>query len=236
MPAAPAMNFAAAASALLAAAQKIVANIKPPVAFTPPTFGFTFSADLQKVTGETVTFGTTTKTLDITGSTFTDAIGTNDKGVRDVITVTQSRPDRDADSLLITQFKDQDGDDKYAPVLGLWVATKQQDLVGHKFTFDAAGKILTEQTETRNGSYRDDAISSNEVFQKVVLAGKTYVVETETHGAGVTFNIARDDNNDGVWSTVAAGHADASFVNSSTHALNLTLLSTYLASSSSVIG
>lgn len=201
----------------------------------PPTLTFTFSEDLTTVTGATATFGEHSRDLDVSLATFTTTVGTNDLGEEAVVEVTDTRTTDDCE--LTRLFDDQDGDGSFTPLLDVRVATTDEHLMSHQFTFDSNGAVTAEQVLARDGeTWHDDPITANEVFETVDLDGLTYVVETESHGDAYSFKVSRDDNGDDVWSTIAVGHADASYVDTTTGAFDLTAIQTFLAASSSVMG
>ena len=208
-----------------------------------PSFAFTFSEDLATV----LTFSTTTRSgatlsLDVTGLSTT--VGTNDLGASSVIAVTRTQSDGNANRFQVWQ--DQDGDTAFLQSHQFQVAkVANASLEKHKFTFDAAGAITqdSEQVQTRWGAsttWKVDPISAKEVYQKVTLDSKVYVVKTELSGPAASpnyhFEVYRDDNADNIWTEVARGDSHGALITAATGALDLSQIQAQLAASAAVVG
>ena len=225
--------------------------------FTVPSFQFTFSADKTKVLTFTATdyYGRVTS-LDTTG--LTPTVGVNDLGQTGVTAVTRNYSD--ANITRTTIWSDKDGDGFYAQSLDTQVAKVDFDAGGavtwrsdarlekHKFTFDAGGAVVSDQEQVRShfsdistNTWRSETLEANEVYSKVTVGTSTYVVKTEARGSVMTpiyrFEVLVDGNGDGIWTEVAHGAVNSTYVAAATGALDLSLsgLTTQLAASG-VIG
>lgn len=87
----------------------------------------------------------------------------------------------------------------------------------------------------------DLALTSGDVMhdlsgaQTVDIGGTTYAVRTEFQGDHYAFAVARDIGN-GTFSVIAAGHADATLVGGTSHAIGFDAIQSFLASSSGALG
>lgn len=224
--------------------------------YTAPSFQFTFSADKTKVLTFTATdyYGRVTS-LDTTG--LTPTVGVNDLGQTSVTAVTRNYSD--ANITRTTIWSDKDGDGRYVQSLDTQVAKVAFDAGGavlssdarlekHKFTFDAGGAVVSDQEQVRShfsdistNTWRSETLEANEVYSKVTVGTSTYVVKTEARGSVITpiyrFEVLVDGNGDGIWTEVARGAVNSTYVAAATGALDLNLsgLTTQLAASG-VIG
>lgn len=198
-------------------------------------FSFTFSDDESSVLtlSRTNASGTASKTLDITNSTFVTTVGTNDLGSSAVVSVTETQT---ATSAVITRtYSDQDGDGLYSETLDVKVASATDArALQHQFTFGTDDSISTDALVTLRG-LRTDVITSNEVYAKVVLGEDTYVTKTTNLNGNYVFEMFRDDNADGNWTSVARGHSSGTSIDAN-GAIELTGIQTLLTTSEALIG
>ena len=205
------------------------------------TFGFTFSEDNSSVLSfSALSANGSSLNLDTTG--LVPTVGTNALGASAVVSVAQSYADGNFSHTKL--FTDADGDTKYVQSFELHVAKALSNkLEKHKFTFDASNAVTQdlEQVLTRWGAsttFKADPITANEKYAKITLGSDVYVVKTETitKAAATTyaFEVYHDSNADGVWTEVARGISDGTYV--SAGALDLSQIQTQLAASASVIG
>lgn len=199
------------------------------------TYTFTFSADLTTVEGMNRVVGSSTRAVNITGSTFETIVGTNDLGVQAVVSVEQTRADTRASDARI--YSDTDGDGNYAETFDIHVAAAAaMRLPQHQFTFASDATVLTDQVLHR-GQWRSETIDSNEVLQRLTLGGETYVVRTEQESSGeYHFEIFRDDNGDGTWTGIARGESSGTYIDTATGALSLVGVQDYLSVADGIVG
>ncbi|WP_088287098.1 hypothetical protein [Ideonella sp. A 288] len=203
------------------------------------TVEFTFSDDNTTVETMTVSRGTRTRDVDIGDDTFETTVGTNALGVQAVVSVERTQA---AASATRTQvFTDADGDGEYAAAFSIGVLTAVTDRVQtHVYTFAADGSV-TADVETRGGRTHSETLDDSVSYQTITIDGETYVVKTAQLGNDdVRFDISRDDNGDGVWTTVACGQVDAAaaatYVDAATGDLKLSGVADYLDASAAVVG
>lgn len=203
------------------------------------TVEFTFSDDNATVEAMTVSRGTRTRDVDISDDTFETTVGTNALGAQAVVSVERTQT---ATSATRTQvFTDADGDGEYAEAFSIGVLSAVTDRVEtHVYTFAADGSVATD-VETRGGRTHTETIDDSVSYQKLTIDGETYVVKTAQLGNDdVRFDISRDDNADGVWTTVACGHVDsdaaATYVDATTGNLLLSGVQDYLDVSAAIVG
>lgn len=209
---------------------------------------FTFSTDNTTVQTMTVGDSTRLRTVDLTGDTFKTTVGTNDLGVKAVLSVERTQTETGKSE--VTIYTDTDGNAKYSEVFDIDVITVQPTtstlIETHAYTYAADGSIATD-VETFTGprgththTYTDTA-TDNVIYQIVKLEGDTFVVRTVTlTNKDVRFEITRDDNGDGKWTTIAHGDLDASvaatYVDSTTGGLKLAGIIDYLDPAEAIIG
>jgi hypothetical protein len=204
-----------------------------------PTISFTFSADSSDVTAMTVGAGTRTRSIDISDDTFKTTVGTNDKGVTAVLSVERTQTETSKSEVEI--YSDKDGDGSYSKVFDIHVLTATTGTVEtHAYTYAADGSVATD-TETRGTHTHAEKMGDNVSYQKLTLEGETYVVRTVTLGNDdVRFEITRDDNADGKWTTLARGEVDASvaatYVDATTGDLKLAGIIDFLDPAADIVG
>ena len=197
---------------------------------------FTFSTDLTSVQSMNAVNGTSTKALDITGSTFQTTVGLNDKNVQSVLSVTQTSSDSYGTSTHI--YSDKDGDGQYIESFDIQVAkvatVKQPQ---QKFTFNEDGTITAVAPVTHD-HHAEPVAQVVPVLNKVILNNVTYVTRTEvsSNQSEYHFDVFRDDNNDGAWTNIAHGETSANNIDATTGAINLVGIQNYLADASAIVG
>lgn len=205
-------------------------------------FSFTFSTDnadvlsLSRVAAD----GTSSRTLDISASTFVTTVGTNDLGSSAVVAVAETRTDTNA--VTTRTYTDQDGDKLYTESFDLRVLTATDTRTPlHTFTFNTDGTIATDTWTCGTGT-RSETIDSNEHYAKVTLGSDTYVTKTtsvtSTTGTASSyfFEVFRDDNADGSWTQVACGHSSGTDIDTTAGTVSLTGIQTLLAASDAITG
>jgi hypothetical protein len=153
-----------------------------------------------------------------------------------VLTVTETRNDTKAVST--KTYSDQDGDGKYVESFDLTVASGSINTKAptHQFTFNTDGTIATDNISHKK-VFKSDTINTNEVYQQVVLGSDTYVTKTTSSTDGnFMFQLFRDDNADGTWSEIAAGHSSGTNIDTTSNSITLTGIQTLLSSADSIIG
>lgn len=204
-----------------------------------PVVSFTFSTDSSSVTAMTVGDGTRSRTVDITGDTFKTTVGTNDLGSTAVLSVQRTHTSTSHSDVDV--FSDQDGNAQFSRVFGIDVLTATSDKIEtHAYTYATDGSIATD-VETRGDHTHTESTGTNVKYQIVKLEGDTYVVRTETlSNSDVRFEITRDDNGDGKWTTLAHGEVDAAaaatYVDTTTGNLKLVGVIDYLHAADAIVG
>lgn len=103
---------------------------------------------------------------------------------------------------------------------GLFVQTFEAEVAGpntnvarleqHKFTFDADGGVTQDLELSGKGFWRVDKIRLNETYQQEDIGGVDYVIKFEAErDGGAEFEVFKDGDNDGVWTQIAEGEANA---------------------------
>lgn len=199
-------------------------------------YKFQFNADTTSVLQMFEVERYKTKLQKTAGSSFDIETGLNDLGITAVVSVTQSKLSKGFAKMAV--FEDQDGDGLFQSSFEIEVATSAvaaRQLEKHQFSFDALGQI-TADYEFSKGRWKLDRIDHDEAFTVVTLDGVDYVVKTEQDRHGIEFELFRDDNQDGVWTRIAEGEADAGFVDAATGTVDLVGVQTYLDASAAIIG
>ena len=195
---------------------------------------FTFSTDFTSVKSMNAVNGTNTKALDITGSTFQMTVGLNDKNVQSVLSVIQTSSNSHVTSTHI--YADKDGDGQYVENFDIHVAkVADAKQLQQKFTFNADGTITAAAPVTHG--HHPEPIGQFPLLNKVILNNITYVTKTEVgpNQSEYHFDVFRDDNNDGSWTEIAHGDTSANNVDTTTGAINLVGIQSYLADASAIM-
>jgi hypothetical protein len=199
---------------------------------------FTFNADQSSVTAMSVTHGTRSRELDITGDTFKTTLAADVAGAMVVVAVERTDVGSKATHTQVFTDADKDGDFDLALSIGVLSAASDR-IPTHAFTFGADGSV-TGDVVTRGDWSRTESIDDNESYVRVTVGDQTYVVKTtQMRDDDYRFEISRDDNGDGQWTTVAHGHVDAEAAATYVDAngdLTLAGLIDYLNAADAVIG
>ncbi len=203
-------------------------------------YSFTFSTDLASVQSLSQVNGTSTRALDMTGSTFSTTVGLNDKNNQSVLSVVQKLSDNNVASTRI--YGDSDGDGQYVKNFDIQVA-KIADTHAHqqKFTLNTDGTVTAPATinqDHHTKPFGQNVVDQLTVLNKTTLNNVIYVTKTQADSTSgeYHFEIFRDDNNDGNWTEIAHGETLANNIDTTTGAINLVGIQSYLADASSIIG
>lgn len=200
---------------------------------------FTFNADKSDVTAMTVNHGRWSREVDITGDTFKTRVATDAAGTMVVVAVERTDVGRNATHTQLFTDADKDGDFDLGFSIGVLTASSDR-VPTHAFTFGADGSV-TGDVVTRGERSHTETIDDNESYLKIEIAGETYVVKTtQLRDDDYRFEVSRDDNGDGAWTTIAHGHVDAdvaaNYVNATTGDIELAGLISYLDAAAAVVG
>lgn len=179
-----------------------------PIGAHDASVSFTFNADKSGVTAMTVSHGSRSRDVDISDDRFKTTLAADAAGAMVVVAV--ERTDVGSKATHTQLFTNADGDSDFELALAMGVLTAASDRVPtHAFTFAADGSV-TGDVVSRGDRTRTETIDDNESYVKITIDGETYVVKT-TQGRDddYHFQISRDDDGDGKWTTIAHGHVDA---------------------------
>ena len=175
---------------------------------------YTFDVANFEVLGGTMNVGSYSRSIRLDRDESLEIIGDNiakvETGYRDIE---------------YTIFTDTDADGVFVEALELEVntATSSRSYEDHQF-FDAnnvaltgfttfEGDLISSYAEVSRWGWRTENLDANESLISVELDGSIYIAKQEVERDGsIEFDLFRDDDGDGLWTEVAEGEAQFSFL------------------------